>query len=1222
MLNRIPQNRIVQTLSLLCTFLLAGILSAQTLTSLGGTVTDPSGAIIPGATLEVANVATGLAQTTVSDKGGRYNYPQLPTGKYKLTAKAAGFSTESINDILVQVGTATTVNVTFTKVGATSETISVSAESAQINTQDATLGNAIGSQAIVELPSFARNVAALLQFQPGVTTGGQVNGGKSDQANVTLDGVDVNDQNARAAFTSVLRVTLDSTSEFRTTTTGANADQGRSSGAQIALVTRSGSNQIHGSLYEYRRGSETAANSFFNNLSGTAKPSLLINIFGGSVGGAIKKNRIFYFGNYEGRRDASAASSTRTVPSDLLRQGILQYIDTKSNIVQYDAPKIKALDPGGLGLSQASLALFQLYPHQNDFSGALGDGYNFVGYRFNAAQHADQNTYISRFDWQVDNAAKHVVFVRGQLQNDSQDGLPQFLGQAPASVTLVNAKGIAVGYTATFSSNLVSNFHYGFTRAANETTGVLNGNFASFRGLSTIFPTTTGTVHKIPVQYFAEDLAWNKGAHSFRFGGVLRRVSNASASTSNSFSSTSSNPSWLLNTGKDLQPSDLAGSFRTNFTYAMAAAIGIQAQGTANYNNLVNGTVLAPGAPVVRNFANEEYEWYAQDTWKVTRDLSVTLGIRHSIMPPIHEVNGQQTSTNVSIGDWFYTRANLAAAGLPQSQAPTITFIAPDAPGARGLYPNHLGNFAPRVAVAYAPSFSNKLARFIFGAPGKTSIRAGWGLYYDLFGQPLAQTYASNAFGLSTQLNNQSSSLTSATAARYTGFYTPPAQLFPAAPKVGFPVTYPTSAFAITNSIDDTLKAPYTMNTNLSIGREFSHGWFVQGSYVMRLSRRSLIHKDLAQPTNLVDKASGMTYYQAAQALAKLYNNGTNSASVASVQKIAFWENLWPGLAGGGLTATQQAYKQFGDGNAPDYTSALQNIDINCSPSCSKFGPGAIFNQQFSSLSAYSSVGRGDYYSMQWTVRKQMSQGLTLDFNYTLGRSVDLASNSENNAPGGNGAFTGVIQNAWFPQQQWAASDYDARHIFNFYAVYQLPFGKNKKYLGNANRFVDAVIGGWQVTPTIQWSSATPISVGDGSNWATNWEITANATQIAPVTTSVTKNAIPATGKGKASPNLFSNPATAFTAFDFTLPGDSGDRSNLRTPGAKSMNLGLSKEFSLFTLHDVTHKLQFRAEAYNLTNTAVMSGVSVNIGSITNFGKFSSQLGAPRQMQFALRYSF
>lgn len=1207
--------------------LLSAFAFSQAGSSLSGVVTDPTGAVIPAATLTLRNVATGGEQTTPADSGGRYNYPSVTPGFYRLTAKHPGFNDVVVNNIELLVSTATTVNVVFEKVGATSTTIAVEASAVQVNTQDATLGNAINTEQIIDLPSYGRNVAALLMFQPGVTPGvqaadgtitggGNVNGGKSDQGNATLDGIDVNNQNTRAAFTSVLRVTLDSTQEFRTTTTNGNADEGRSSGAQISLVTKSGTNELHGSLYEYRRGTETAANQFFYNRTGVPIPTLLINIFGGSAGGAIKKNKLFAFINYEGRRDASAGSPTSvpTVPSDLMRAGILQYVNTSGAVVQVNAAQLKAQDPAGIGINQAALTLLNQYPHGNDAT--LGDNYNFIGYRFTAPQHANQNTYISRFDWNVDSAGKHMVFFRGQLQNDSQDGLPQFPGQAPSSETLTNAKGIAVGYTATLKPNLVNTLHYGLTRWANETTGVLSGNYSQFRGLTTINPTTTGTAHIIPVNQVSDDLAWTKGAHDIRVGGVFRFISNESVSYSHSYSNTSSNPSWLLGTGKDLQPSDLSGGFRTNYTYAAATLLGIQAQGNENINYLVDGTQLPLGAPVNRDFRNKEFEWYAQDTWKVTRALTVTYGIRHTIAPPIYEANGQQTSTNQSIGDWFYTRGDLAAAGQSQANAGLITYIAGNDPKARPLYPNHLTDFAPRFAIAYSPQGASGLSKLLFGGPGKTSIRAGWGMYYDLVGQPLGQTYSSSAFGLSTSLSNASSSLTSATAPRYTGFYTPPTSLFPTAPKGGFPATYP-NLFAITNSIDDTLKAPYTMNTDLSIGREFGGGWFIQGAYVMRQSRRSLVNKDLAQPTNLKDPKSGQTYYQAAQALAAQYNDGVNPVPIANIAKQPFWENMYPGLAGNGLTATQQAYKQFGAGFSPDYTSALQNIDINCSPSCGIYGPGMTFNQQFSALSAWSSVGRGDYYAMQWTARKRFSSGLTLNFNYTLGSSRDLGSSSEN-----GGSFSGVLQNDWVSQQSWAYSNYDARHILNTFVVYQLPFGKDRKFLANSNRAVDAFIGGWQVVPTAQWESATPVNVGDGSNWATNWEITANATQIGPVVTTVDKSAPAPVAGGKGAPNLFVNPSAAFKQFTFTLPGNSGDRNVLREPGAFAINLSLSKEFYLYTIHDNPHKLQLRWETFNLTNTAVMSGVQLSVGSISNFGQFTSQLGSPRVMQFALRYYF
>ena len=293
--------------------------------SITGNVTDPTGAVIPGATITMHNTESGAERTTVADAQGRYTVQQLPPGSYKITAKASGFSDVVIERVELLVNQPATIELKFERVGSTSTSVVVEAASTQVNTTDASLGNAIDNNVIINMPSFARNIVALLAFQPGVTSfssggtiganDGAVNGGKPDQGNVSLDGADVNDQNARAAFTSVLRVTLDSVEEFRTTTTNGDAATGRGSGADVQLVTKSGTNTLHGSLYELRRGTETSANTFFNNQAGIPVAPLLVNVFGGSLGGAVKKNKLFYFINYEGRRDASANSANRTVPT-------------------------------------------------------------------------------------------------------------------------------------------------------------------------------------------------------------------------------------------------------------------------------------------------------------------------------------------------------------------------------------------------------------------------------------------------------------------------------------------------------------------------------------------------------------------------------------------------------------------------------------------------------------------------------------------------------------------------------------------------------------------------------------------------------------------------------------------------------------------------------------------------------------------------------------------
>ncbi len=293
-----------------------------------------------------------------------------------------------------------TIPIVFTKLGETTTTVQVEATAAQVNTTDASLGNAINNNAIMEVPMFARNVTGLLALQPGVTSfssfgsqavgtvpisrDGSVNGGKPDQGNVTLDGADVNDQNARAAFTTVLRVTLDSVEEFRSTTTNGDAATGRGSGADVTLVTKSGTNEYHGSLYEYRRGTETAANTFFNNQASVPIAPLLINVFGGALGAPIKKNKLFYFINYEGRRDRSSAQVVRTVPTETLKQGIVQYVDTHGVTQQVGPAQLMTIDPAGIGVDPAALKLLQGYPKGND--SAIGDQLNTTGYLFNAPQ--------------------------------------------------------------------------------------------------------------------------------------------------------------------------------------------------------------------------------------------------------------------------------------------------------------------------------------------------------------------------------------------------------------------------------------------------------------------------------------------------------------------------------------------------------------------------------------------------------------------------------------------------------------------------------------------------------------------------------------------------------------------------------------------------------------------------------------------------------------------
>jgi hypothetical protein len=1204
----------------------------QSTTSLRGTVTDPTGAVVPGASLTLTNLATQATRETTSDESGSYVFPQLIPGPYQLRVSSAGFHDVLIDELRLLVNQPVTQNVRFETLGAVAETVSVSAEATQLNTTDASLGNAVGAKPIIELPFNARNVVGLLALQPGVvflgderdqgsaqfrndSRSGAVNGARNDQNNITLDGVDVNDQMERGAFDTVLRVTLDAVQEFRTTTLNATADQGRSSGAQVALVTKSGTNELHGSTYWFHRNTVTTANGFFNNSAGVERPKLIRNIFGASLGGPIVKNRVFLFGNYEGRRDAREDSVLREVPTQTLRNGILQYRTNSGQIVQLQPDDIRRLiDPRGV--NAAALSVLQGYPLPNDFS--TGDGLNQAGFRFTAPIGLRWNTYIAKMDFNLDRAGRHTAFLRGNLQNDREDGVPQFPGMPPNNLALNNSKGLAFGVTSVLRPSLINDFRYGYTRQGRENTGIAKFAAVQFRGLDDPVGLNRAFRALIPVHTISDTATWTKNDHTVSFGFVARGVRNDRLTDQNSYSSASTNPSWLADTGyeliRNIDPNQNIISNLEPFRWGAVAVLGAISEATAQYNYLVDGTVLPQGAPVQRKFNNNEYEFFVSDAWRLRPNLTVTLGLRWQLMEPVKEANGQQLSSRFPLASWYGLRGYLAANGRSQAEAPDIEFVAPGDPDWRPLYPYHKKNFAPRVGVAWSPGFADGIGKFLFGGPGKTSIRAGWGMFYDVFGQGILRRFDATAFGLSNALTNPSGSLSLFDAPRFTGIADLPASLLPPAPPAGFPARYP-DAFAITNTVDDSIVPPYSMTMNFNIGREFRNNLFVQAGYVGRLGRRLLVQSDLAMPTNLRDPKSGMTYFEAAAQLAELSFRGV---PVSQVQPIPYWENLWAGYTSGGRTATQNVYARYNVNN-PDFTSALVNIDLpGCERlnRCSILGPNALFNLQYSALAAWRNQGYSDYHGMQLNVRKTWNNGDLVDFNYTWSKSTDLSSSAERTS-----SFNGFIINSWFPDLMKGVSDFDTTHQFTANAVYNIPVGRGKRYLTGAGGLMDAFFGGWQLSTVFRATSGFPVGVL-GSLWPTNWQVRSRARITGPLPASGAVRHAPAVNPGRAGPNIFRDPAAAYAAFQDEVPGGVGNRNIIRGDGVFQFDTNLAKRFQMPWKEG--HTLQFRWEAFNLFNTTRFDTFDVDLWKARDgsFGRYQSTLSLPRVMQFGLRYDF
>ena len=781
-------------------------------------------------------------------------------------------------------------------------------------------------------------------------------------------------------------------------------------------------------------------------------------------------------------------------------------------------------------------------------------------------------------------------------------------GQPAASVTLRNNKGLAAGLTSVLRPNLISNFRYGLTRQGQETTGVASTPIVTLRGMDPFIANTRSLAAIIPVHTISEDINYVKGAHNLQFGMVARLNQNKRIDYQNSFSSATANASWLVNSGSGLNAPwpDMASSQYTYFKYAMTDVMGLVTQGNAQYNYKTDGSVIPQGAAVLRDFRNKEFELYAQDTWKASRGLTLTYGIRWSLMPPIYEANGQQMSPSIPLGDWFDTRGNLAQQGLSQMGAGRIAYLPKDQ-GGRDLYPFHKKDLSPRISVAYSPQVSDGWLAKLTGGPGKTSIRAGWGMYYDLFGSGLMRSYSATAFGLSTALSNPAATQTIQSAPAYLGITQIPAGILPAAPEAKFPAAYP-DAFSITNGLDDKLKAPYSMNANFSLGREFSNGWFIQGSYVGRYSRRSLVRRDVAMPTDLVDPKSKTNYFTAATILARQIVAGVPTSQVA---KVPFWENLYSKAATGSMTATQVAYDSFAQ-SPLDWTYGLYLLDTGtgqgyCGEAgqCANTGAYTFFSPQYSYLSAFSSIAGGNYHGGQLNVRKRFSSGDSIDVNYTFSKSTDLRSNAEREANA-----SGVIWNPWQPGLMRGVSDYDTTHLFSMMGVYSLPFGKGKKHGGSMPYALDLIAGGWQLSGMWRWTSGFPISVFETGVWPTNWNnnnwAVWNGTPVSV----------------QHGPNMFADPKAAMGAFDYEMPGGIGTRNGLRGDGVFNIDTNISKRFQM--PYSDKHSMQLRWEVFNLTNTTRfdVASASLDISIGNTFGKYSDTLSRGRVMQFGLRYEF
>ncbi|GAA3746857.1 carboxypeptidase-like regulatory domain-containing protein [Terriglobus aquaticus] len=1218
---------------------------AQTTTAtMTGVVTDATGAVVPDALVELTNPTTNVSFKATTNSAGSYRFSEVPPGpNYVLNVSHPGFAPLSVKGLYLNIANVRTQNATLNVGSDVQVDVQASGTSSTINTEDGSVGINYQVQKLNDLPIQDRSTPArLFTLQPGVTTTGSTTGARTDQNYVSVDGLDVNDfatgggttQNRNAGFSIVGGAPVDSVQEFRGTVGGFQVNSGPGSGGQFNLITRSGTNSFHGSLYEYHRDRTTVANDWFNKFAGVARPQLIRNQFGGSVGGPILHDRLFFFFNANYFRQSSSNPVARTVPLDSFRAGNVSYINngpgcsrssrqntTPACISQLTPAQVKAADPANAGVNQALLTLLNsAYPRANDLTG--GDGVNSGYFRFNARNINNFSQYVGRLDYTLTSRIK-LRGVANLTRADSVNTQQEF-PTLPVLVQPYSDRSYrwSTGFDWQIGANKFNQFTIGRVvqdvafpitfNGYNPPTNPLTFNTGTTNLFDIPYNTPSNAqARRVPILQFTDDFNWSIGRHTIDIGGLFKYIPTSGNTKLDYATETLGLGGKNTGLNASLRPANLLpGSTTSTITYdsAFAAMLGRIGAigGQINYDKTGKALPLATGSQ--RNYRYYQTEAYIGDTWKVTSDLTLTYGLNYQFFSVPYEVNGLESVNNSTFNDYFFARVAASAAGKTGNNAiPLQSYVlGGKANNGPNLYEPDWKNFAPRFAFAYNPSFDRD-----------TVFRGSVGLVFDrtvasavlyqqdqnsyLFQQPLAISNGVSGNPRAALLNDP----------RYgTAVTITP----PATPASGFqPFVNASGPFGLQNgqafntTIDHSLKTPYSISTSFTMEHNFEHGFIFRGTYVGRFGRRLLGQSDSNQLIEFVDPRSGQAMSQAVGAAEVQARNNQ------PITPQPWFENL-TNVSSAGYTSKTAAIVDnngslFAAGDFADIIQALSpNLPANV-------GMGA----QYSANNYYTNRGFSTYHGALFSLQKNLSHGIQFDANYTWSHSIDNVSLIANsNGLGG----TGLICDALRPRLCRASSDFDVTHLFNANFTYQLPFGRGRSFAGGAPVWLNEVIGGWDVSGIPSYRSGyafTPVGDAFVASYSNNAPLLFNG-DTAAIRRSVHTDPV------RKQLTLFANPTAASGAFQGPIGFNIGSRNLLRGPGAFEFDAGLAKSFALY--RDSVN-LKFRADAFNVLNHPVFAGpyngqATADINNGSQFGQITATTGTQpyRVLQLALRLEF
>jgi len=985
-----------------------------------GVIIDSTGGVIPGASVKAHNIGTGVDNAAVTNGAGVFRISAVP-GVYDIKVEKSGFKSDRFTAVTLTVDQVLTLNVTL-QVGSVEQTVEVKGQTvAPIDLESGEVSNIVEQSRVIDMPLITRDPYSLVLLSPGVIQsnamgGFSANGARERDNNFLLDGVDNNDSDVPGNASGLNPLTPDSTQEFRVITNNFSPEYGRNNGAIIDVITRSGTDQIHGDAYWFGRYDVTGARDFFNHQPDTPKNPYERNIFGASAGGPIRKDKTFWFANYEGNRFITTLTNVSSVPTAAFRTGMFTALDSNGNAVPVDVSSPSAANNGiGLPLDPTIQKILALYPTPNGPAIDNVTGYYF----FPSSDKSTQDIFTVKVDHHINDRNTLSGRYSFNRYNDPNDGSSNFLpGDLGSIATFQRNQNFSLDWTSTLSPSMVNDFRLGANRTHDpficEGTSVFDtfGAVDAFgRGsdfsLSDPFgagPSGFGCAglgdlnsesRSTGTYQIRETLAWVRGTHTLKFGFEGRDVYSNSYDDFNSRTSLAFAPEYAFGAGV-LQnlPTSIAASPTLNDEVAML--LGFVTSQTQSQFFDSAGTRTADD---LRGFRQKEIALFAQDSWKARSNLTFNYGLRWEYYGVPYEV-----------GNNF---SNLFANA--SGQAPfTFTIVGPGA--ARPAWNNEYENFEPRVGFAWDPFKS-----------GKTSIRGAFGIFHDrVFGNLFEDARANPPFQQTFSNGSLFSNITPVT-----GLAAPPTVPTTATVDNYNPVTG-TGGLEYPDLFDPNFHTPYSENWNFGIQRQITNSLTLDVNYVgdrgLRLFR--IVDGNPPQPALV----SALETYCKSPNPYDCVDTPTQSTLTGY--------NLWIGAELGNLP--------------------FDAVNNNAFENPTSYTPGADMNK---------SIAKSFYDSLQVNVTQRLSHGVQIHGAYTWAHGLDDASDPFVAAQGNRN----LPRNSFNLHNEYGNSDFDVRQHVSLDFIYQPNLGRGHAYLNHG--VAGRVMEGWEINGIATFQTGLPFEI-------------------------------------------------------------------------------------------------------------------------------------------------